>query len=162
MPAGGRNVNAPVCRTRDRSNYLVKSRESSFPTSAQTPTNVDHSRRTWYFFNPPAIELLRRSRFPFSLSLSLSLSLSRPSIESYASILQTFEGICGHTVSDDVANQLIIGPLKGSLLFTVQRLRRITPVEKFCRIWEVNRARQTFFSLRLSTHRLSRESFLEI
>jgi len=97
-----------------------------------------------------------------SLSLSLSLSLSRPSIESYVSILQTFEGICGHTVSDDVANQLIIGPLEGSLLFTVQRLRRITPVEKFCRIWEVNRARQTFFSLRLSTHRLSRESFLEI
>lgn len=33
-PAGGRNVNAPVCTTRDRSNYLVKSRESSFPTPA--------------------------------------------------------------------------------------------------------------------------------
>lgn len=156
MPAGGRNVNAPVCRTRDRSNYLVKSRESSFPTSAQTPTNVDHSRRTWYFFNPPAIELLRRPRLPFSLSLF------HPSMESYASILQTFEGVRGHTVSDDVANRLIIGALKGSLLFTVPRLRRITLVEKFCRIWEVNRARQTFFSLRLSTHRLSRESFSKI
>lgn len=83
MPAGGRNVNASVCTTRDRSNYLVKSRESSFPTPAQTPVNVDHSRRTWYFFNPAAIELLRRFE-------SLPFSFSPARRENGASILQTF------------------------------------------------------------------------
>lgn len=112
MPAGGRNVNAPVCTARDRSNYLVKSRESSFPTPLQTPEHVDHSRRTWYFFNPAAIELLHRSSssLPF---LFLSLYLPR-----MPRVMHLFykhsESTCAQ---GDAINRLIVGASEGSSLF---------------------------------------------
>jgi len=134
-----RHVNAAMCTTRDRSNYLVKSRESSFPIPAQTPVNVDHSRRTWYFFNPAAIELLRRPSLPFFPFPSRATRL-----------------FCKHSgntwAHGDVANRLIIGAL-----FIVPCSKRIAPMEKFRGIWEVSRTRRTFFSLWLSMHRLSRE-----
>lgn len=91
MPAGGRNVNASMCTTRDRSNYLVKSRESSFSTLAQTPANVDHSRCMWYFFNPAAIELLRRPESPF-----LSLSTAHRERRVY---FANIRGVRGHTAT---------------------------------------------------------------
>lgn len=88
MPAGGRSVNAPVRTTRDRSNYLVKSREreSSFPTPfplAQTPAHVDHSRRTCIFST-------RGDRIIASVSSPPFLPLSPACQGRDASILQTF------------------------------------------------------------------------
>lgn len=135
MPAGDRNVNAPVCTPRDRSNYLVKSRESSFPTSAQTPANVDHSRRTWYFFNPAAIELLRQPRvFP-------SPSFSRASRGTRLFCKRSGEYVDTRRRGKPIDHW---GALEGSLLFIVPRSRRIALAEKFRRIWEVSSGGPSF------------------
>jgi hypothetical protein len=95
-----------VCMPRDRSNYLVKSRESSlpipfsppslplaaFPAPAQTPEHVDHSRRTWHFFNPAAIELLHQP--DLSLSLSLFLFCPPPLVPRMSRVTRLF---CKHS-----------------------------------------------------------------
>lgn len=83
MPAGDRNVNAQYARREIDQIISLNRGRVRFQPPAQTLANVDHSRRTWYFFNPAAIELLRRLNLPFSLFHSHT--------ESDASILQTFE-----------------------------------------------------------------------
>lgn len=121
MPAGDRNVNASVCTTRDRSNYLVKSRESSFPTPAQTPVNVIPVVRGIFLTQ-------RRSNYCAG-RVSPSLSFCRTP--------RATRLFCKHSESTwahgDAENRLIIGALEGSLFFIVPRSRRIALAEKFRR-----------------------------
>lgn len=110
MPAGDRNVNAPVRTTRDRSNYLVKSREREFVSS---PRANPGARRSL-----PVVRGIfstrRRSNYCTG-SESLPLSLSRACQESDASILQTFRDyVCTH---GDEANRLIMWAFESSFYF---------------------------------------------
>lgn len=82
MPAGGRIVNASVCTTRDRSNYLVKSRASSFPTPRANLQRMSIIPVVRGIF-------LTRRRSNYYAGQNL-LSLFFPHTENDASILQTF------------------------------------------------------------------------
>lgn len=147
MPAGDRNVNAQYARREIDQIISLNRGRVRFQPPVQTPANVDHSRRTWYFFNPTAIELLRRPNLPFSLLHSHT--------ESDAAILQTF----GEYVSTRRRGKSIDhwgGSLEGSLLFIGTALKKNCSRGKVS--WNLGSEwRWTFFSLRLSMHRLSAE-----
>lgn len=108
---------------------LNRGRESSFPTPfplAQTPAHVDHSRRTWYFFNPAAIELLRRFRV-------LPSSLFPPRAKGATRLFcKHFETTCAH--NGDAANRLIMWASERALYFL-----RCRALKKNCSRGKVSR-----------------------